>query len=234
MWKLLSTDSGYYQFLNYIQLPVILTLVVVNSIWGNLEGAITVAMFILAMIFGAAIGFGERVAKSRRIRLLAGLPVPVRSLGLYGHFGTVVGWCAWMALLSLSSLISKRGHLDLNYLYWIVAKIGGIFIFAGGISLPKNLFFCVRDRKFEKHLIQNVVSPVLMILSFFGWFLYLFVDEGGLDVHGPRVFWARLTEIVHTFPGAFSVLLAGCMLLALDVYFFERRRSYLDDSIWPS
>jgi hypothetical protein len=232
MWKLLSADSGYSQWIYYIQWPVILLLVVWNSIRGNLEGPITLVMFFLGILFGAVIG--SEWVKTKRVRLLAGLPLPVRSFGLRRHFGTVRGWAIWMSLLFLSSLISKRGHLDLNYLWWMLTKSGSIFIFVGGICLPTNLFFYVRDRKFEKRLIQGFVQPLLLLVGFTGLFLYLFVAEGGLDVHGQRVFWAPLTEIVHTFPGALSVLLTGFILLALDSYVFERRRSYLDDSVWPS
>lgn len=233
MWKLVGTDSGYNQWINYVQWPVILSLVVWNSIRGNLEGTITLVMFFLAMLFGVLVG-AEGGGKAKRVRLLAGLPVPMRSLGLYRHFGTVVGWFIWMALLLLSSLISRRGHLDLSYLCWMLTKIGGIFIFAGSISLPSNLFFFIKDRKLEKRLIQGFVWPLLVIVSFFGLFIYLFVSEGGQDVHGQRVFWARLTEIAHTLPGAFSILLSGFIFLALDVYIFARRRSYIEDSVWPS
>jgi hypothetical protein len=233
MWKLVGTDSGYNQWINYIQWPVILSLVVWNSFRGNLEGTIALVMFFLAMVFGGAVG--SEWAKTKRVRLLAGLPVPVRSLGLYRHFGTVVGWFVWMALLFLSSLISKRGHLDLNYLWWMLSKIGGIFAFVGGIGLPTNLFFYVKDRTFEKRLIQWFVSPILTIMIVIpASFLYLFVSEGGQDVHGHGVFWARLSDMVLTFPGAFGVLFVGFILLALDAYIFERRRSYLEDSVWPS
>jgi hypothetical protein len=232
MWKLVGTDSGYNQWVNYVQWPVILLLVIANSIKGNLEREITVAMFILAMFFAAAIG-GECL-KTKRIRLLAGLPVPVRSLGLYRHFGTVVGWFIWMALLFLSSMISKRGHVDLNYLCWMLAKIGSIFIFVGAMGLPTNLFFYIKDRKLEKRLIYGFVYPLLVIVGGSGLFIYLCVPDDVLDAHGHRIFWAGLSEIVRTFPGAFGVLLAGFILLALDVYCFERRRSYLEDSVKPS
>ncbi len=208
-------------------------LVVANSIWGNLERTVALVMFFLAMLIGAATG-RERGIKTNRVRLLAGLPLPVRSIGLYRHFGTVVGIFIWMALLFLSSLISKRGHLDLSYLCWILVKIGSIYIFAGSISMPANLFYYVRDRIFEKRLIQAFVYPLLVIVSFAGVFMYLFVPDDVLDAHGNRVFWAGLSEIARTFPGAFGILLAGFVLLALDVYFFERRRSYIEDSIYPS
>ena len=231
MWKLIGTDSGYNQWINYVQWPVILSLVVWNSIRGNLEGTIALIMLFLAMIFGAAVGI-EGI-RTKRVRLLAGLPLPVRSFGLYRHFGTVVGWFIWMALLFLSSLVSRRGHLDLSYLWWMLIKIGSIFIFAGSIGLPTNLFYFVGDRKFDKRLIYRAVYPFLVLISGVGLFLYLFVSESRLDVHGDRVFWARLSEIILTFPGALLVLFAGFIFLALDIYIFERRRSFIEDSNYP-
>jgi hypothetical protein len=232
MWKLFSTDSAYNQWMNYVQWPVILLLVVANAIKGNLEREIAVTMFALTMVFAVAIG-GEWV-KTKRVRLLATLPVPVKSLARYRHLGTVIGWPIWMALLLASSLIGKRGHVDLSYLCWMLAKIGSIFIFVGGMSMATNVYFCVKDRKLQKHLIQAIVSPLLVIVGGAGIFGYFFIPDDVFDAHGHRLFWAGLSEIVRTLPGAFGVILVGLFLLALDAYFFERRRSYLEDLSRPS
>jgi hypothetical protein len=233
MWKLFSLDSDYNRFLNIIQWPVILILVAANSIRGGLERTAAIIMFWLFMFITLVVG--TEYVKTKRIRLLAGLPLPVRTLSLYRCFGIVIGWSTWMALLLFSSLISRGGHLGLDYLWWICTKTGSIFIFAGGINLATSMCFFVRDRKLGKCLMYWIVCPFLWLVSCIaGPFLYLFISETAYGQHGQRIFWTPLSEIVRTVPGAFGVLLAGFIFLALDAYVFERRRSFVEESIYPS
>jgi len=230
MWKLFKADGEYNRFINIIQWPVILMLFAANSIRGNLETFAANVMFWLLMVIAMVAGI--EYVKTKRIRLLAGLPLPVRRLALYRYLGIVLGWSIWMAFLILSSLISKRGHLDLHYAYWVLLKTGSIFIFVGGVNLATDLYYFVPDRKMDKFLIRYIVGSILWtIIGIAGPFFYLFVSEFTHGYQGQRVFWAGLTEMLYSFPGALGILLAGLIFMALDVYIFERRRSYLESTI---
>jgi hypothetical protein len=229
MWKLINADSEYNRIFNFIQWPIYFIAVLANSILGGLEESLAVLALVLGLVIGAATG--TESLKTKRIRLLSGLPLPVRKLGIFRHYGLVVGWLTIMTLIFLSSLISRRGHLGPDYVWWVLTKIGSIFIFAGCMNLATDLFYCVKDKKLERALMRWIASPFLVMASMIGGLLYLFT------VYGPGIyrgwFLVNLSEMFLSFPGAFGVLLVGLALLMLDVYVYERRRSYTEESSWP-
>jgi len=109
-----------------------------------------------------------------------------------------------------------------------------MFMFVGFLSLANDLFFCVKENKSQKAAMTSIAYPLLLIASFMtGPFVYFFVSEVSHGLHGQRVFWAPVYEVLQTLPGALGVLLAGLILLALDVYVYQRRRSYLEESAYP-
>jgi hypothetical protein len=232
MLKLINAYSRYNRLVNYIQWPVILVLVIANAINGGLENRIAAVMFYMAIFLGIIEATEE--IKSRRIRLLAGLPVPVRTLGLYRHFGLFVGWTSWMTLLFLSSVISRGGQDIPAYLWQALGRIGGMFVFVGFMSLATDLVFCFRETRRNKILGQWVVAPILIISGiFFGPILYFSVlstprPEGGNNL------LVHLFSFVTSTPGALGYFVVGLAALALDAYCFERRRSYLEDSVYPT
>ncbi len=230
MWKLVNAESEYNRVFNIIAWPIILISFLANSILGGLEANLAILMLVLGFVFGAAAG--AESSKTRRIRLLSGLPLPVRKLGIFRCYGVVVGWCLLMALLFLSSLISQRGHLGLDYLWWVLTKTGSIFIFASCMNLVTDLFYCVKDRRLEKALMRWIAGPFWAIAGLIaGPLLYLFTTPGPGTYRGRLL--VSVSETFLSFPGAVGVLLVGLALLILDVYVFERRRSYTEESSWP-
>src|SRR5512140_2142322 len=111
MWKLFNADSEYNRVINYLSWLVILILVVINASVQGFEGPLSIIMFFSVMLLG--IVAGSEMTKSKRIRLLAGLPVAVKTIGLYRQCGVAIGWSSCVVLLFLSSLINRHGHFEM-------------------------------------------------------------------------------------------------------------------------
>jgi len=155
--------------------------------------------------------------------------LPVKTLGIYRHLRTVVVWSVMMILLLLSSMISMRGLIGPHYVGWLLAKLAGIWIFAGFAGLSADLLFCTictRGKGFKSALMKHGIRHLLVLAGIYaGLGMYFFTPLSTAGNHGwfPAGFSAMLT----TFPGALSALILGLALMALDVYAFERRTSYL-------
>ncbi|NLV30332.1 MAG: hypothetical protein GXY47_04175 [Acidobacteria bacterium] len=227
MRRLIQADSEYNRVANFIQWPVVLAMVAANSIWGGMEEAIATAMFFMAIFLGILVT--SESAKTRRIRMLSALPLPARTLGLYRLYGLVVGWSTWMALLAASSLISRRGDLGPDYAAWLLTRIGCMFLFAGMMSLSTDVYFGARETKKARDLQKWVVQPLLIAAaSIAGPILYM----ATVPMPGANKI-LLLTRITQSLPGSVFLLIAGLLVLALDVHAYQRRRSYLEESAWP-
>jgi len=225
MWRLISAHEEYQYPSGLLSWSTILALTIANSILGGMEEVVAIIMFIAAAIFGG--GAASESAKTKRIRMLSTLPVSARRFGLYRQWDLVVGWTLWMALLTVSSLISQRGSLGPDYGWWILTRIGYMFLFAGFLDLSNNLFFCVRERKPDKSVMAWVVSPLLGIAGIAGFVLYFATNSPGGDPFG---FPNRMAELSLTLPGSLGILFFALIILALNVYFYERRRSFLEET----
>ncbi|MBN2320261.1 MAG: hypothetical protein JXR49_14345 [Acidobacteria bacterium] len=225
MWKLIKADSEYFAISHYIMWSIILILVISNSILGGMEETIAIIMFFTALFFGG--GMASESAKTKRIRMLSTLPLSARKLGLFYQWATVIEWILCMTLLFISSLISQRGNLGLEYVWWILTRIGCMFIFAGFMDLANNLFFCVKEKKPDKIVFAWFIYPFLWMAAIIGGLLlYLFTISPGDKPDWPFI---NINEFVSTFHGSFGILLLGLIILALNVYVYERRRSYLEE-----
>ena len=231
MWKLVKADYEYSRFHTLIWMSLILILSTANAIRGGLEEDLVLILF-WAGIMGIIINL--RVAPRDlstilRTRFLAGLPLPVRTLGIYRHLRMVVFWSVVMILLLLSSLISMRGHIGPHYIGWLLAKLAGIWIFAGFAGLSASFLFCTicaRGKGFKSALMKHGIRHLLVLAGIYaGLGMYLFTHLSTDGYHGW--FPAGLSAMLATFPGASSALILGLVLMALDVYAFERRISYL-------
>jgi hypothetical protein len=230
MRKLFSADSEYNRAINYISWSVILCITVINSIVQGFEGTLAIIMFFSVLLLGITVG--SEMTKSKRIRLLAGLPVPIRTIGLYRQYGVAIGWSGFVALLFLSSLINRRGHIPMYYVWRSLTMIGTLFIFVGLINLAADLYFSVQDKR--KKIIAWIVSPILWLAAFFGgpgWYLIAISSVPG---NHPNNWFSRNVYDPFLFsPAAIGYLLFGCAALAFDAYVFTRRRSYLEESMYP-
>jgi hypothetical protein len=232
MWKLFNADSEYNRVINCISMSVILCLAVINAIVAGFEGPLSIIMFFSVMLLG--ITAGTEMTKSKRIRLLAGLPVPIKTIGLYRQSGVAVGWSSCVVLLFLSSLINRHGHLGMYYVWRSLTMIGTMFIFVGLINLATDLFFSVQDKKPQKKMISCIVGPILWLAAFFwGPGLYLIAISSEPGKHPNNWLSRNIYDPFLFSPAAIGYLLFGCAALALDAYVFTRRRSYLEESMYP-
>ena len=229
MWRLISANEEYHYLLGVLSWSTILALAISNSIFGAMEEVMAVILFLAAMIFGG--GESAESAKTKRIRMLSTLPVSVRKLGLFHQCGLLIGWTLWMTLLAFSSLISQRGSLSPDYGWWILTRIGCMFLFAGFWDLANNLFFCVREKKPDKTVMAWVVSPLLGMAAIAGAILYFVTNSPG---DNPFGFLNSIADLSFTLPGSLGILLFSLIIVALNVFAYERRRSFLEESVFPS
>jgi hypothetical protein len=228
MWKLVKADYEYSRILTLILMSLILILSTANAIRGGLEEDLVLILFGTGIIIKFAMAPRD-LSTILRTRFQAGLPLPVRTLGIYRHFRNFVAWPVMMILLLLSSLISMRGHIGPHYIGWLLAKLAGIWIWAGFAGLSADLLFCTistRGKGFKSALMKHVIHRLLLLAGVFaGGGVYFFTHLSTAGYHGW--FPAGFSAMLVTFPGALSALILGLVLMALDVYVFERRVSYL-------
>jgi hypothetical protein len=237
MWKLVKADYEYSQIPTLIWMSLNLILFTANAIRGGLEEDLVLILLCTGIIISKFIMAPMDLSIILRTRFQAGLPLPVRTLGIYRHLRTVAGWSVMMILLLLSSLISMRGHIGPHYIGWLLAKLAGIWIFAGFASLSADLLFCTictRGKGFKSALMKHGIRHLLMLASIYaGLGMYLFTHLSTDGNHGwfsagfSAWFPAGFSAMLVTFPGALSALILGLVLMAVDVYAFERRTSYL-------
>ena len=231
MWKIINADSEYNRIINYIGLFVILCVVVINAIVAGIEEPLSIIMLFSVLVLG--ITAGSETAKSKRIRLLAGLPVPIKTIGLYRQYGVAKGWSIWVVLLFLSSLINRHGHLEMYDVWRSLTLIGTMFIFVGLINLATDLFFSVQDKKLQKKVMASIVSPIMFLaVSLCGPGLYLIAIFSKLGKYPNIWFLRKICDLFLLSPAAIGYLLFGIAALALDAYIFTRRRSYLEDYMY--
>ena len=159
---------------------------------------------------------------------MSALPISVRQFAIYRIVIGVAHLCLMLLLFFLSSLISQRGHLGLDYLWWLLMKVGSLLAFGGFGGVSAELYWCVRDKKWGQPLMRCIVGPLIfgMIACFV---LYLFT------IPGPAIYrgWLlpSLSEMFLTFKGAVGLFLFSFALLALNAFLYEQRRSYTDQ-LW--
>jgi hypothetical protein len=227
MWKLVKADYEYSRIPTLIWMSLILILSTANAIRGGLEEDLVLILFCAGIIMLVVVP--RDLSTILRTRFQAGLPLPVRTLGIYRHLRTVIFWSVMMILLLLSSLISMQGHIGPHYIGWLLAKLAGIWIYAGFAGLSGDLLFCTicaRGKGFKSALMKHGIRYLLVLAGIYaGLGMYLFTHLSTDGNHGW--FSAGFSAMLLTFPGALSALILGLVLMALDVYVFERRISYL-------
>jgi hypothetical protein len=194
-----------------------------------MEEIIAFILILAAVVLGG--GESQESAKTKRIRMLTILPLSARMVGLYRQMGAVIPWTLYLALLAISSLISQRGNLGPDYAWWILTRIGFMFIFVGFMDLAYILYFCVKEKRPDKTVMGWVIFPSLWIAAIAALLLYFFTNSLGGHHSG---FLSSVTELAITLPGSLSILLFGLIIVALNVFVYERRRSFLEESVFPS
>jgi hypothetical protein len=218
MWRMIKADIAYYRTLFFILYSTLFVAVIINAVRTGFVEILSSLMFISVGMIGIVAGIEE--VKTKRVRFFSALPLTVRQLGILRYPVFVAYWLSLMALLYLSSLLSRQGHVSLDHLWWILTRTGSMFIMVACMDLGQDLPFCVKDK-----------GPGLALK----WIAILFGIFGGPFVYfatnsrtqSDKIFMA-LSEFFETSTGAIGLLLFSLGLMVLSIWVYEQRKSYTE------
>ena len=218
MWKMMKADIAYDRALFVFLCAVVFIAAAINVVFGNLEAQLASLMFFSVVVIGITAGIEE--IKTKRIRFLAGLPVPIGQQGIFRYSVFVPYWVSLMILLWLSTLISKHGHVSLDNLWWILTRSGTVFIWIVCMNLSQDLPFLFKTK-----------GPGYILK----WMILLFGVIGGPFVYFVTNFryqsdpiFSFVSDILMTPTGALGLFFFSLSLISLSVYVFERRKSFTE------
>jgi len=158
--------------------------------------------------------------KTKRIRFFAGLPMPVRQLGILRYPVFVAYWVSLMILIWLSSLISRNGQIGLDYLWWVLTRTGSVFIWIACMNLSQDFTFIYRT----KSLGYIIKWTVLLFGVFGGPFVYFVTNTR----YQSDLIFFFVSDIFQNHTGALALFLLSLGLMVLSVLVYERRRTYTE------
>jgi hypothetical protein len=218
MWKMIKADIAYDRVLFVFLYAVIFLAVATNSIFGNLEGQLSTLMFFTVVVIGITSGIEE--IKTKRIRFLAGLPVPIRQQGIFRYSVFVPYWMSLMILLWLSTLISQHGLVGLNYFWWILTRSGALFFWIVCMNLSQDFPFLYRTKG-----PGYVLKWMTLLTGVFGGPFIYFVTN--FRYQSDPIF-SFVSDILLTPMGAVGLFFLSLNLMVLSVCAYERRKSYTE------
>jgi hypothetical protein len=232
MWKLMQADFRYNRITIFCLYGVFFIFALINAIVGNMEGPLSILMLILVwlVVIGSTVEM-----KTKKIRFMAALPVSARALGMHRVGAFTCWWLGMLLMLFLSTLISQHGQIGLHYVWWLLTITGSMFLFIGFGTLSADLYFCVKDRKWGRKMMNWIVGPLITVLLLASNGLYILTFKGSMlsDDFILIGLSKALSKALLTFPWAFVLFLLGCGLLVLTVFAYERRMSYTEQATWP-
>ncbi len=218
MWRMIKADIAYNRVLFIVLYSVISVAVVINSIRPGFAEILSSLMFFSVVMIGIVAGIEE--VKTKRVRFFSALPVALRQLGILRYPVFVAYWLSLMVSLYLSSLLNRQGHVGLDYLWWILTRTGSMFIMVACMDLGQDLTFCVKDK--GSGLALKWIAILFGILG--GPFVYFATNPRR---ESDKIFKA-LSEFFETSAGAIGLLLLSLGLMALSIWIYEQRKSYVE------
>jgi hypothetical protein len=218
MWNLIKADIAYNRMLFVFLYSVAFITVATNAIYGKLEEALATLAFFSVVVIGITAGIEE--LKTKRIRFFAGLPLSARHLGILRYIVFVAYWASLMILIWLSSLISQQGQLGLDYLWWILTRIGGMFIWIACMNLSQDSTFIYKARS-----LGYVLKWTVLLFGVFGGPFVYFVTN---PRYQSDIIFFFVSNIFQNPTGAIALFLLSLGLMVLSVVVYEQRRSYTE------
>jgi hypothetical protein len=218
MWNLIKADIVYNRALFVFLYSVILIAVVTNAIHGKLEEALATLAFFSVVVIGVTAGIEE--LKTKRLRFFAGLPLSARHLAILRYLVFVPYWASLMLLVWLSSLISQQGQIGLDYLWWILTRTGGMFIWIACMNLSQDSTF-IYKAKGSGYVLK---WTVLLFGVFGGPFIYFVTN---VRYQSDLVFFF-VFNMFQNSTGALALFLLSLGLMVLSVVVYQQRRSYTE------
>lgn len=214
MWEIFKADIVYNRILFSILYFVIITTAVVNALVGGAEYILGQMIFFSIVAIGAFTG--NEQARYKMGRLGPSLPIPILRVVLGGHLVWIGYWISVMLILWLSALIGARGHLGIDFFWYILAFTGAANTFVAwmGIFFDLRFYFLGKFKKF-----------VFMGAAIFCACIFAAVC----------IFVARLetdAEVIYKFftspAGALGLLV--CSIVSTFLYFklYANRKSYTE------
>jgi hypothetical protein len=157
--------------------------------------------------------------KTRRIRLYARLPVPLRHIGKSRYPVLLAYWFSLVLLICMSSYISKPfGTIELSY--WEILSFAATGpLLAAGMTIHLDLKFnCIHPGK--KLALRSLLVLLSVVIIVFYFATYLTNASRFFDLPPFLIF--QYSSIAITLC-CFTI---GLMILSLFV--FERRQSFLE------
>lgn len=218
MWRMIKADIAYNRALFIILYGALFVAVVINAVRPGFAEILSSLMFFSVVMIGIVAGIEE--VKTKRVRFFSGLPVSVKQLGIMRYPVFVAYWSSLMALLYLSSLLSRQGHAGLDYLWWIHTRTGSMFIMVACMDLSQDLPFCVKDKG-----PGLVMKSIALLLGIFGGpFIYFATNPRS---QSDQIFKA-LSGFFETSTAAIGLVLLSLGLMVLSIQVYELRRSYTE------
>jgi len=218
MWNMIKADIAYDRILFIFLYSMVFLAVATNAIFGKLEEALATLMFFSVVVIGITAGIEE--IKTKRIRFFAGLPIPVRQLGILRYPVFVAYWASLMILVWLSSLISQHAHIGLEYLWWILTRTGAVFIWIVCMNLSQDFTFIYKSKS-----PGYVLKWIVLFLGIFGGPFIYFVTNARYQ---SDPLFSFLSDIFLNTTGALSLFLLSLGLMVLSVVVYELRKSYTE------
>jgi hypothetical protein len=218
MWNLIKADIAYNRILFVFLYSVIFIAVAINAVFGNVEEALATLMFFSVVVIGITAGIEEM--KTKRIRFFAGLPLSAMHLGILRYLVFVAYWASLMMLLWLSSLISRQGQVGLDYLWWILTRTGGMFIWITCMNLSQDFIFVYKTKS-----LGYFFKWTVLLFGVFGGPLVYFVTN--VRYQSDPVFFF-ISNMFQNSTGALALFLFSMGLMALSVVIYQQRRSYTE------
>jgi hypothetical protein len=218
MWRLIKSDVKYNQAVFLGLYGIIVTVSILNAIWGGLEEHISRLMLVSVGFLGIVVGSEEM--KTKRIRMPVQLPVSIRMNGILRFPMISAYWISLMGILWISSLISRKGDLTLSFLWFILVKTALILVMVSCMNMSLDVPFC-----FVRRIPGDILKFLAKMCAVGAAFLYFFSTP---YEDWPPVVTAVLSKILVSPAGALGLLVLGFGLAVLSVFVFERRRSYAE------
>jgi hypothetical protein len=216
--QLIKADIVYNQAVFIALYGIVIAAAVLNAIFGGLEEHISRLMLVSVGILGIFIGSEE--IRTKRIRLPVLLPISIRSNGILRFSVMSMYWVSLMAVLWISSLISRQGNLGLPYLWFILAKTALILIMVSCMSISQDVAFC-----FVPKVPGDVLRVMAKTCAVGAAFLYFFSTP---YEDWPPLVTEYLSKIFVSPVGALGMLIFSFGFAVLSVFVFEHRKAYTE------
>lgn len=218
MWELIKSDIAYNRVLFIFLYALVFVAVITNAIIGNQEEQLAILMFFSVVVIGITAGIEE--TKTKRIRFYSGLPVPLMQLGIFKYPVFVAYWVSLMILIWFSTLISRHAHVGLDYLWWILTRTGGVFIWIVCMNLSQDFPFC-----YKKKGPGYILKWMVLLFGVFGGPFVYFVTN--VRYQSDPIF-SFVLDVFLNPTGALGLLLLSIALMALSVFVYAMRKSYTE------